>query len=472
MSKVMLLNIIYLILWCASCPVKAFLGDGFEVSEKKGRIPEFFEPIRNVTVAVGKEAILTCSIRSLGGFKVVWMKAEDQTVFSIHRRVVPKSSKYAISYDGSKIWRLHIRQVKETDQGCYVCQVNTSPMKQQIGCIEVLVPPDIDDEKSTSDISVNEGDDATLTCYAIGRPLPRVVWRREDGDKIIIKYNKYHQRGQTHHDELDSKNESPLSGKSLSTIFRSSEESDIGQIRIKRDKQKVDAFPGETLRLHRITRKMMGAYLCIASNDVPPAVSKRVMLSVNFAPNVRIETQLVGAPLGSTVQLDCKIEAFPSAVNYWIRSRENDVILSSQKYEIHEERISSYQIVISLVIREVSRGDFGTYSCVSTNSLGKAEEAVRLYEIRVNTGSPSTGSYAQRLEPSMFGSTSREDLYQYHSDGNLGQDIALSQDAPSFFDGSNLYLNRTLSTSTSSRILSCSLLTLPVLYHLLFSLIV
>ena len=30
-----------------------------------------------------------------------------------------------------------------------------------------------------------------------------------------------------------------------------------------------------------ISREQMGAYLCIASNDVPPAVSKRIILNVN-----------------------------------------------------------------------------------------------------------------------------------------------------------------------------------------------
>lgn len=43
----------------------------------------------------------------------------------------------------------------------------------------------------------------------------------------------------------------------------------------------VDAYHGETLRLYRVTRQMMAAYMCIASNDVPPAVSKRVPLNVN-----------------------------------------------------------------------------------------------------------------------------------------------------------------------------------------------
>jgi hypothetical protein len=43
----------------------------------------------------------------------------------------------------------------------------------------------------------------------------------------------------------------------------------------------VERFTGELLRLKKVQRQQMGAYLCIASNNVPPAVSKRIILNVN-----------------------------------------------------------------------------------------------------------------------------------------------------------------------------------------------
>ena len=39
-------------------------------------------------------------------------------------------------------------------------------------------------------------------------------------------------------------------------------------------------YQGEQLHLTKVSRTDMGAYLCIASNDVPPAVSKRTVLFV------------------------------------------------------------------------------------------------------------------------------------------------------------------------------------------------
>ena len=43
----------------------------------------------------------------------------------------------------------------------------------------------------------------------------------------------------------------------------------------------IDRHKGALLMMRKVQRSQMGAYRCIASNDVPPAVSKRVILNVN-----------------------------------------------------------------------------------------------------------------------------------------------------------------------------------------------
>ena len=49
------------------------------------------------------------------------------------------------------------------------------------------MPPDIINEESSADIAVQEGEDAALTCRATGNPIPRVTWRREDGEEILLR---------------------------------------------------------------------------------------------------------------------------------------------------------------------------------------------------------------------------------------------------------------------------------------------
>lgn len=51
----------------------------------------------------------------------------------------------------------------------------------------VPVPPDIIDEETSSDVTVREGENATLVCRAKGHPVPRIVWRREDGESLEIR---------------------------------------------------------------------------------------------------------------------------------------------------------------------------------------------------------------------------------------------------------------------------------------------
>ncbi|KYN14578.1 Lachesin [Trachymyrmex cornetzi] len=94
--------------------------------------------------------------------------------------------------------------------------------------------------------------------------------------------------------------------------------------------EKHDHYNGSLLHFYRVERRQMGAYLCIASNDVPPAVSKRVTLAVNFAPVVKAPNQLLGAPLGTDVQLECYVEAFPNTINYWVKNQrgtEDEMLL-------------------------------------------------------------------------------------------------------------------------------------------------
>ena len=45
--------------------------------------------------------------------------------------------------------------------------------------------------ETSADVSVIEGENATLICRATGKPLPRITWRREDGKPIWLRSNAY-----------------------------------------------------------------------------------------------------------------------------------------------------------------------------------------------------------------------------------------------------------------------------------------
>ncbi|CAH1721150.1 lachesin-like [Aphis gossypii] len=315
--------------------------------QKDGPEPEFLNPMENVTVALGREAILVCSVKNIGEHKVGWLKAEDQTILSLHERVVTENRRIDIDVDNNTYWRLKIRQLQRSDKGCYMCQINTNVMKKQIGCVDVKVPPDIKDEETISDITVKEGENATLACKAKGNPLPKITWKREDGHKIAIK------------------------NKSKKTML-------------------LDKVRGEPLLLNKVDRSQMGHYLCIASNDVPPAVSKRITLNVNFSPVVWVTNQMVSAPLNTHVRLECFVESFPISVNYWTNEK-GEMIPQGQKYYIEEVK-TNYRVNMYLNIQNLDLNDLGTYACLATNSMGHANNSVRVHKIIMPTTVPTTTS--------------------------------------------------------------------------------
>uniref|UniRef100_A0A182YKE6 Ig-like domain-containing protein n=1 Tax=Anopheles stephensi TaxID=30069 RepID=A0A182YKE6_ANOST len=50
-----------------------------------------------------------------------------------------------------------------------------------------MLPPDIVNDESSADIAVQEGEDATIVCKATGHPTPRVTWKREDGEYMLLR---------------------------------------------------------------------------------------------------------------------------------------------------------------------------------------------------------------------------------------------------------------------------------------------
>lgn len=302
--------------------------------------PEFTDVIENITVAAGRNVKFACSVKNLGTYKVAWMHFEQSAILTVHNHVITRNPRISVTHDKHRTWFLHISNVQEEDKGRYMCQINTVTAKTQFGYLHVVVPPNIDDSLSSSDVIVREGTNETLTCKATGSPQPSIKWKRDDNSKITIN-------------------------KTLT----------------------VTEWEGETLELTRISRLDMGAYLCIASNGVPPTVSKRIKVSVDFSPMLWIPHQLVGAPLNYAVTLECFTEAHPSSLNYWTRD-DGQMIHDSKKYRT-ENIIGtpSYKTHMRLTINNIQQSDYGTYKCVAKNPRGETDGTIRLY-----TSSPPTTS--------------------------------------------------------------------------------
>ena len=89
-----------------------------------------------------------------------------------------------------------------------------------------------------------------------------------------------------------------------------------------------------------------------------------------------VPNQLVGAPLGTSVTLECNSESHPPAINYWMKN--NIMIMHGEKYRTEDIR-DKYRTYMKLSISDIQPRDYGKYQCISKNSLGETEGTIKLY---------------------------------------------------------------------------------------------
>ncbi|XP_036322337.1 lachesin [Rhagoletis pomonella] len=308
-----------------------------EANEVDLAVTEDKAQLTNFTVPQGRDVSFTCVVNNLGQYRVAWIKSDSKAILGIHTHMVSLNPRLSVTHNGHNTWKLHISHVQLNDSGSYMCQVNTDPMKSLSGYLDVVVPPDIlnHPEQNLEEGISNEGGTIVLICSATGVPEPTVQWRREGAKDIVLRTET-------------------------------------------REKQVVKSVEGEKLVLTNVHRTDMGGYLCIASNGVPPSVSKRFDVHINFPPTIKAVNQLLGAPVEREVTLECIVEVYPKPLNGWYRNEGNLKLHSSNKYNISEAMINLYTWHLNLTIRHLTKADFGAYTCSSVNALGKSEARIRL----------------------------------------------------------------------------------------------
>lgn len=70
--------------------------------------------------------------------QVAWLRVDTQTILTIHSHVITKNHRIGVTHSEHRTWYLHIREVRESDRGWYMCQINTDPMKSQVGYLDVV----------------------------------------------------------------------------------------------------------------------------------------------------------------------------------------------------------------------------------------------------------------------------------------------------------------------------------------------
>ncbi|XP_063959835.1 neurotrimin-like isoform X2 [Lytechinus pictus] len=269
-----------------------------------------------VVVLDGEDAVLPCRVTGdLKGLEVTWLKEDPVQSLSNTR-----NPRFDVRRKGNTTFDLFIASVGLTDEGVYICQINTrTPTSRQIelrigrpSFIQAINYGEcaIDLQVQTPTITVNESNSFYVDCIITGFPPPLLQW-------ISL----------------------------------------VNDIESAMNMQYVNVNGGIRLVVDNVSRDLGGDYVCRASNSYGEA-EKSIRLIVQYKPSISSLPSVIYAGLNSYIKIDCDADGSPPARYRWIQNKED------------EERFLTSQR--SLVFVKLEEPDYGIYKCYASNLLGTA----------------------------------------------------------------------------------------------------
>ncbi|XP_068081375.1 hemicentin-1 isoform X2 [Anabrus simplex] len=357
----------------------------------------------HVSVSEGQSVSLKCDVKGVPNPTLRWVK---------NSTVITPTDRYKILSDGN----LKILSVSLDDAGEYTCEAENHLGSSDdyvildVGSIPQVVQP-------PSDLAVDIEQNGTLPCMTIGSPSPLVSWHRKDGTPlhpdrfsisnlgnlhitraelsdegtyICIAENKF---GKVEHEaavkitglvkplldrSLDRDVTAPLGTsvrlmcrillgypKPAITWYNDGEQLDEEQMQ----EDGITLLEDGSLQIPYVTHEHEGAYECVASN-VGGSVSLDTILHVVESPTfVASSPSEIKARAGENVRLPCDAQGEPRPLITW----EKDGLLLVPSLSIVKGEDDS------VLIRNASTGDSGTYTCTAENTAGIRRKSMALF---------------------------------------------------------------------------------------------
>ncbi|XP_030569151.1 neurotrimin [Drosophila novamexicana] len=216
-------------------------------------------------------------------------------------------------------YNLEISDLEPQDAGDYVCQISDKINRDQVHTVEILVPPSVRAIPTSGQLQARKGGPITLECKGSGNPVPSIYWTKKSG-----------------------------TGKSPARIG-----------------------DGPILTLDKLERQQAGVYQCTADNGVGDPVTVDMRLDVLYPPDIQVEKSWIHSGEGFEAKLVCIVYADPVATVSWY---QNSFPIQTTDRRIMNTRANRH----TLTIRHIQQEDFGNYSCVADNSLGRSRKYMEL----------------------------------------------------------------------------------------------
>ncbi|XP_063141487.1 contactin-4 isoform X4 [Rattus norvegicus] len=308
---------------------------------------------------------------------------------------------------------LYIAKVEKADVGNYTCVVtNTVTSHQVLGPPTPLIlrndgvmgeyEPKIEVQFPET-VPAEKGSTVKLECFALGNPVPTILWRRADGKPIARKARRHKSSG-----ILEIPNFQQEDAGSYECVAENSRGKNIAKgqvtfyaqpnwVQIINDihvameesvfwECKANGRPKPTYRWLKngdplLTRERIqieqgtlnitivnlsdaGMYQCVAENKhgviYASAELSVIAESPDFSRTLLKRVTLV--KVGGEVVIECKPKASPRPVYTWRKGRE--ILRENERITISEDG--------NLRIINVTKSDAGSYTCIATNHFGTA----------------------------------------------------------------------------------------------------
>nr|XP_029714386.1 limbic system-associated membrane protein-like isoform X1 [Aedes albopictus]XP_029714387.1 limbic system-associated membrane protein-like isoform X1 [Aedes albopictus]XP_029731680.1 limbic system-associated membrane protein-like isoform X1 [Aedes albopictus]XP_029731681.1 limbic system-associated membrane protein-like isoform X1 [Aedes albopictus] len=282
--------------------------------------PKFTSRSQSIRAVIGDTITLPCEVDNLGNNILLWRRGS--AVVTASNLIITRDLRFKLL----KGYTLQIKNVRPQDAGDYSCQVGDHDNRDLVHTVEILVPPSVRSVPETGHVTVRKGGTATLECKASGNPVPSISWSRKDS-----------LHGAPHLAE------------------------------------------GPTLTLESVSRQDSGTYRCFADNGIREPVFVDLQLIVLSPPEITVEKTWVHAGEGYEAQLVCTVHGdstpeFTHLHNLQMMWYQDSFLLHPNDRRTMDSRGDKHY----LTIRNVRQSDFGNYSCVAENTLGRAKKYIEM----------------------------------------------------------------------------------------------
>ncbi|XP_012942941.1 hemicentin-1 [Aplysia californica] len=269
--------------------------------------PRVREFERKRLVAVGDQARLTCIADGIPAPNITWYRAD---------RMLQSAYNVDITRNGQLI----ISNVQDSDAGDYRCVAQNEAGSDSVNLsLEVGSPPEI--ILPPDNIGIEIEGNGSLPCQAVGRPLPKLSWRRGDGRPLDVN-GRFRQQ------------------------------------------------PSGSLDIAYIQRGDEGIYTCVAQNPFGVADSSAyVSVTGIVRPLIAYTYPYVKVVEGETAELECIVLlGKPKPKLSWLRNGK--ILRASDRVRYLEPG--------RVALTDVREADDGEYVCLASNIGGNETYSVNL----------------------------------------------------------------------------------------------